>query len=176
MPYTIKNSSAKNNYFAANGGAAITATTQPQVKFGTLNGVLDSSLAKAADVGLVSTTPIIPYTGYDRANIMLTYTPTMRGTSSTVLRTAGADYNRPSLDKVRHMRTNRVGTLIRGGYWHMTSGVFSNSGAVINPTNANDFSAVGTDDEGAVSRAAPGEFAYAYKPIPTYTGYKAKTQ
>lgn len=173
MAYTISNPSAGNAYFRNNGNA-INATTQPQVDSSVIAGVLDSSLtANQTDYGLVSNTIYESYTGFDDISILRTYTTQYRDktVTKTAIQIPGSDFNRPSINDLAHMRTNRVATAIRAGFWNPTTGGFSTL-----PTSADDISAFGVDDEALSNKAAPGEFAFSYHKTITQKDYPARTQ
>lgn len=173
MSYHIENPSAGNAYFRNNGNA-IGDATQPDVDFTTMNGVLDSSIP-AQDYGMVSVSPYEAYTGADRNSIIRGYTTQFKSGVAAATKTAiqinGSDFNRPSIPDLKHMRTNRVATAIRAGYWNPTTGGFSTL-----PTSADDISAFGADDEGDATRDNPGEFTYFYHSSGYTRDYPRKTQ
>lgn len=68
----------------------------------------------------------------------------------------GSDYGfRRSIHKVEHVRTRRVATAIRAGYWNIYSGEFSTQ-----PEVADDISSIGADHAATPSYAVPGELVY----------------
>ncbi len=106
------------------------------------------------------------------AYVMRKVTTTLAGQSNTVLRSGASDFGvRRSIHKLEHMRTNRVATAIRAGYWNIYSGTFSTA-----PTVADDASTMGTDNAAAPTLAIPGELVYRTgKPLPEQDDYSAKT-
>lgn len=89
----------------------------------------------------------------------------------------GSDYGiRNSIHKMLHMRTNRVATAIRAGYWHIYSGRFTTA-----ITDADDISSMGSDNAASPTRAIPGELVYRVSGMNdgsagvTQDDYKAKT-
>lgn len=89
----------------------------------------------------------------------------------------GSDHGiRRSIHKLEAMRTARVATAIRAGYWNEFTGQFTTD-----PTVANDISDFGTDHAATPSRTTPGELVYreSGQPDGTYgvkqADYPAKT-
>lgn len=172
MANTIANSSAKNNYFTIAGSAAIGATTQPRINTAVIAGILDTSLtAHPGDTGFVSTTIQVPYTGYDRTSIIRGLSNTVRGAANTVIRSPGSDFYRENVHALDAVETFHRASGIRQNLWNSYSGNWTTIPAV-----ANDYTALGRDDEAISSRAAPGEFAYAYAGSGVRRSYPARTQ
>jgi len=68
----------------------------------------------------------------------------------------GNDFGiRRSIHKLEFMRTNRVATAIRAGFWDIFAGVFTTA-----PTVANDEPTMGQDDAANPTYAIPGELVY----------------
>lgn len=93
------------------------------------------------------------------------YSILISGTSNSFLQTGAA---RPelvrSIQKLETLRTRRLTTAIRAGYWNIYSGTFSTQ-----PTNAVD--SLGTDTAAAPTQAIPGQIVYmAGGKNPLYTG------
>jgi hypothetical protein len=93
------------------------------------------------------------------------YSTLIAGTSNSFLQTGAA---RPelvrSIQKLETLRTRRLTTAIRAGYWNIYSGTFSTQ-----PTNAVD--SLGTDNAAAPTQAIPGQIVYmAGGKNPLYTG------
>lgn len=109
--------------------------------------------------------------------IMLGYTSSVANGQATRVG-FGADYGiRRSIHKLEAMRTRRVATAIRAGYWNEYSGSFTTA-----PTNANDIATWGTDDAATPTRLVPGELTYRVSGMQdatngvTQDNYSAKTQ
>jgi hypothetical protein len=167
----------------ANGTAATATSTKNKggavVKAGTST-MLDNVSSSRTNVGVFAST-VIPSgsTVVDYATSALTsgtfaynnqkpvakrYTIQIAGTSNTFLQSGAA---RPelvrSIQKLETLRTRRLTTAIRAGYWNIYSGTFSTS-----PTNAVDnwygVSGSGistsTDYAAAPTQAAPGQIVY----------------
>jgi len=108
--------------------------------------------------------------------IMLAYSSSVAGGQKT--RTGfGADYGiRRSIHKLEHMRTVRVATAIRAGYWNVYTGKWTTDPAV-----ADDAPTWGTDDAATPTRAKPGELVYRHSGMsdgtygPVQKDYPAKT-
>lgn len=96
----------------------------------------------------------------------------LAGLTKTILRSGASDFGvRRSIHKLEAMRTNRVATAIRAGYWDEYNGVFTTK-----PTNNNDISDFGTDHAATPTRAVPGELVYKTgKPLPVQANYPEKT-
>jgi hypothetical protein len=93
------------------------------------------------------------------------YSILIAGTSNSFLQTGAA---RPelvrSIQKLETLRTRRLTTAIRAGYWNIYSGKFSTQ-----PTNAVD--SPGTDNAAVPTQAIPGQIVYmAGGKNPLYTG------
>ena len=108
--------------------------------------------------------------------VMLAYSTSVAGGQKT-LKGFGADYGiRRSINKLEHMRTVRVATAIRAGYWNVYTGKFTTA-----PTVADDAPTWGTDDAANPTRAIPGELVYRVSGQPDGTNgvvqkdYPAKT-
>ena len=99
-------------------------------------------------------------------------TTTLANLAKTTLQSGGSDYGiRRSIHKLEAMRTLRVATAIRAGYWNFYSATWSTQ-----PTNANDISTWGTDEAATPSYAVPGELVYkTSKPAPVQDNYEART-
>lgn len=97
-------------------------------------------------------------------------TDTLSGVSNTYLLSGAAvPGNIRSIHKIQSVRTRRLTTAIRAGYWNIFSGTFSTSPVVAVDT-------FDTDDAANPSRSAPGELVYKTgAPVPVQDDYKAKT-
>lgn len=74
-----------------------------------------------------------------------------------------------SIHKLEKVRTRKLTTAIRAGYWNIYSGEWSTSVDVVEDT----FS---TDDAASPTRSAPGELTYKTgAPVPVQDDYKPKT-
>lgn len=104
--------------------------------------------------------------------VMRKVATTLAGQSNTVLRSGASDFGvRRSIHKLEHMRTYRVATAIRAGYWNEYNGTWSTA-----PTSADDASTMGTDHAATPTLAVPGELVYrSGKPLPVQEDYDAKT-
>jgi hypothetical protein len=153
------------------GGAVVnggTTTLLDSVDLGYSNvGVFGSSVVdnNSADKALSAGT----FAYNNQAPVAKRVTETLSGVANTVLR-SGAD--QPglirSIHKLEVLRTRRLTTAIRAGYWNIYSGSWST-----NPTVAVD--TLSTDDAANPTRTAPGELAYKTgAPAPVQDDYKAK--
>lgn len=177
MGYTYKNSASKNSIFTAAGVAK--AATSDVVKNSTIAGVLDSSVAKASDVGLVpASDKKRTYTGYDRVSILDGVAGNLRGVASTTLLSPGSDKNtRKSILSLNALRVNKTATAVRDGKWNPVSGQFQATGGRVYPGTANDFATVGVDRETLSSKAVGGIHNYNYgATVATGIAYPARTQ
>lgn len=97
-------------------------------------------------------------------------TKTLSGVSNTYLQSgASVPGNIRSIHKINAVRTRRLTTAIRAGYWNIYSGAFSPA-----PTVAVD--TFSTDDAANPTRSVPGELVYKTSaPEPVQDDYKAKT-
>lgn len=103
------------------------------------------------------------------------------GVSNTFLRSGASDLSsRRSIHRQEKVRTTRLTTAIRAGYWNIYSGQWSTT-----PTTAvdnfwdiaNDTTSVtSTDQAASPSRDVPGELTYKLgQPVPVSVDYVAKT-
>lgn len=112
--------------------------------------------------------------------IALRYTTTIAGTGNTTLR-SGADTPGliRSIHRMETVRTRRLTTAIRAGYWNIYSGQFSTSPTVA-VDNWYDIAAQSTtattpDDAADPTLTAPGEFTFKLgQQLPVNSGYKPK--
>lgn len=97
---------------------------------------------------------------------------TIAGIANTLLRSGASDYGvRRSIHKLEALRTRKVATAIRAGYWDEYNGVFTTA-----PSVSNDASTFGTDDAAAPTASVPGELTYKTgKPVPVQDEYAART-
>ena len=104
------------------------------------------------------------------------YTMTRAEISGTFYAYCINPVNKRSIHKVEAIRTERVATAIRAGYWDIYSGSWTTE-----PTVANDISDAGTDEAATPTRAIPGELVYRVAGQPdgtngiTQADYPAKT-
>lgn len=157
-------------------GTATTATSTKNkggavVKAGTSTLLDNVSAARSNGNGNVFASTVIPSgsTVVDYATTALTsgtfaynnqkptakrYSILISGTSNSFLQTGAA---RPelvrSIQKLETLRTRRLTTAIRAGYWNIYSGTFSTQ-----PTNAVD--SLATDYAAEPTQAAPGQIVY----------------
>jgi hypothetical protein len=180
----------------ANGSGSVTSSSTNNNGGSVLSGGTTSYLNTVAlgysDVGVFGTTPVDNNTA-DKALSSGTFaynnlspiapkvTDTIAGVASDVLATSA---NRPSLTRSIHrqekVRTRRLTTAIRAGYWNIYSGLWTT-----NPTNAVDnfwdnagdtTSSTSTDQAASPSRSNPGELTYKTgAKVPVNDDYKAKT-
>lgn len=150
-------------------GSAVTSSSTKNIGGSVVNGgktsLLDSVDLGYSNVGVFGTS-VINGTDTDKAlsvgifsynnqsPVAKRLTESLSGVSNTVLQ-SGAD--QPglirSIHKLETLRTRRLTTAIRAGYWNIYSGVFSTA-----PTVAVD--SLGNDDAATVSRSAPGELVF----------------
>lgn len=112
--------------------------------------------------------------------IAMRYTTSIAGTGNTVLQSAS---NTPSLTRSIHrqevVRSRRLTTAIRAGYWNIFSGQFSTAPTVaVDNTWSNSAGATvatSSDDSANPSRTAPGELTIKLgQQVPVNSGYKPK--
>ena len=97
--------------------------------------------------------------------LMLGYASSLAGGQKT-LTGFGNDYGiRRSIHKLEALRTVRVCTAIRAGYWNEYSGSWSTA-----PTAANDISIAGSDHAATPTLAIPGELVYRVSGMANTTG------
>ena len=107
----------------------------------------------------------------------------IKGYTMTPATVAGTFYtyginpvNKRSIHKLEAIRTERVATAIRAGYWNIYTGSWTTA-----PTVANDIGDAGTDEAATPTRAIPGELVYRVAGQPdgtngiTQADYPAKT-
>jgi hypothetical protein len=95
------------------------------------------------------------------------------GVVDTKLAAAASDYGRNKIHKQTAVRTRKVASAIRNGYWVPASGKFSTK-----PSQSNDVAGFGTDEAvaDASTYGVKGEFAYQYgADLPASGDYTAKT-
>ena len=97
---------------------------------------------------------------------------TLAGQANTVLRSGSSDFGqRRSIHKLEHMRTRKVATAIRAGYWDEHSGTFTTA-----PSVSDDASTFGTDDAANPTLSVPGELVYHTSAIiPVQDEYATRT-
>lgn len=172
----IRNSTANpGNYFTA-AGAAINASNQPNIDDTVMAGTPDSALGRDM-YGLVSKTYPVAFTGTERSNIIMGIPNTLRGSVNTSLKEGATPPTPISTPQMNSLQTRKVTTAIRAGQWHEISGVYAVSGVGrTNPATANDFAAIGNDNEADSNKSAPGKFTYnQVGGLPTNSGYGART-
>jgi hypothetical protein len=166
-------------------GSAVTATSTKNIGGAVINGgtttILDSVDLGYSDVGVFGSS-VADGTDTDKALSAGTFsynnqspiakrvTETLSGVTNTVLQ-SGAD--QPglirSIHKLEVVRTRRLTTAIRAGYWNIYSGSFTTP-----PTVAVDTFA--TDEAATPTRSVPGELTYKTgAPTPVNDNYKEKT-
>jgi len=96
-------------------------------------------------------------------------TTSLAGISNTTMQSPASNYGRNSIHKVITVRTNKVATAIRAGYWNFYSGTWSTQ-----PSLSEDSTDFGTDDAANPSYAVPGELVYLTPSVVT-ENYDAKT-
>jgi hypothetical protein len=102
-------------------------------------------------------------------------TTSLAGVANTVLLTGASNFgNRRSIHQVESVRTRRVATAIRAGYYSIYDGTWSTA-----PTLANDISTwetIGTDEAANPTASVPGEIIYKTgKPVPVQGNYPARS-
>jgi hypothetical protein len=103
--------------------------------------------------------------------VMMLVSTELGGVANTTLQSAGSFERRP-INKLEALRTFRVATAIRAGYWNVYTGEWSTQ-----PTSANDISDWGTDQAANPSYSVPGELVYLDgSPNPILDDYEARTQ
>jgi hypothetical protein len=154
------------------GGAVVnggTTTILDQVSLGYSNvGVFGSSVVDGTDTDKALSAGTFSFN--NRGPIAKRVTESLSGVTNTVLR-SGADQPQliRSIHKLEVVRTRRLTTAIRAGYWNIYSGTFTTA-----PTVAVDSFA--SDDAANPSRSSPGELTYMTgSPNPVNDDYKAKT-
>lgn len=154
------------------GGAVVnggTTTLLDTVELGYSNvGVFGSSVVDNNDADKALSAGTFSYS--NQKPVAKRVTTTLSGVSNTVLR-SGAD--QPglirSIHKLEVVRTRRLTTAIRAGYWNIYSGSFTTP-----PTVAVD--TLATDEAATPTRSVPGELVYKTgAPTPVQDNYKAKT-
>ena len=156
-----------------NGGAVIkagtSATLVDNVALGYSNvGVFGSSVADGTNTDKALSAGTFSYN--NQSPIDKRVTTTLSGVSNTYLQSGAAkpDLVR-SIHKLEVVRTRRLTTAIRAGYWNIYSGSFTTP-----PTVAVDTFA--TDEAATPTRSVPGELTYKTgAPTPVNDNYKAKT-
>ncbi len=143
--------------------------------------VLETSNLGASNVGVFASTPVDgddadkalsagTFAYNNESPVAKRVTTSLSGVSNTTLRSGAAQ---PGLvrgiHKLEVVRTRRLTTAIRAGYWNIFSGVFSPA-----PTVAVD--TLATDEAATPTRSVPGELVYKTgAPEPVQDNYKAKT-
>jgi hypothetical protein len=166
-------------------GSAVTATSTKNKGGSVVNGgttaVLDSVALGYSNVGVFGTA-VVDGTDTDKALTAGTFsfnnqapvakrvTTSLSGVSNSFLQSGAA---KPgvvrSIHFVQSVRTRRLTTAIRAGYWNIYTGQFSSA-----PTVAVDTFA--TDNAANVSRAFPGQLTYKTgAPVPVQDDYPEKT-
>jgi hypothetical protein len=166
-------------------GSAVTTTSTKNQGGAVVNGgttsILDTVNLGYSDVGVFGTA-VIDNNSADKALSAGTFsynnqspiakrvTGELSGVANTVLQ-SGAD--QPglirSIHKLETLRTRRLTTAIRAGYWNIYTGAFSPA-----PTVAVD--SLSTDEAATPTRSVPGELVYKTgAPTPVQDNYKAKT-
>lgn len=117
--------------------------------------VTDKAYTAAATAGSYATVAGNFATLTAEAYIMLGYASSAAGGQKATTG-FGADHGiRRSIHKMEAMRTYRVATAIRAGYWDEYTGTWSTA-----VTSADDISDMGTDEAATPSYATPGELVY----------------
>jgi hypothetical protein len=171
------------------GGAVInvgsTTTLAKNLALGTANlGAFGSRVVQdtitSGDYAAVASSGSPNFAYNNQKPIAMRYTTTIAGTGNTVLQ-PGADT--PSLFRSIHrqevVRSRRLTTAIRAGYWNIYSGQFSTAPTVAVDNTwsnaANATTATSSDDAARPSRTAPGEFTVKLgQQVPVNSGYKPK--
>lgn len=117
--------------------------------------VTDKDFTASATAGSYQTVAGTFATLTEGTYLMRGYTQSVAGGQYTYTG-FGADHGiRRSIHKLEAMRTRRVATAIRAGYWNIYTGEWSTD-----PTVADDISDFGTDDAATPTYAKPGELVY----------------
>lgn len=179
MAYLVHNGN-KTDYYDVDGNS-ITSTTQPDVNSGAVKGVTTASLDSTKFIGVDPGDPLHMLSsvfqestgwgttgvrsggtcGYQAAGeyVILGDTISLNGGSNTAFCSPGirrSNQNK-SLHPLAALRTRKVCTALRAGYWNNYTGTWSTA-----PTTGNDFSDMGSDDAAAPTVAVPGELTYMY--------------
>lgn len=98
----------------------------------------------------------------------------VHGVPETKMSSPASDYGRRKLHSVTAVRTSKVATSIRDGYWSPISGRFT-----VQPSQFNNFSAMGTDEvtqNNSTNYGTKGEFVYRFGgPSGVMGDYNGKT-
>ena len=166
-------------------GAAVTASSTNNDNGSVLNGgstaVLNSVALGYSDVGVFGSS-VTDGDDTDKALSAGTFsysnqkpvakrvTKTLSGVSNTYLQSGAAvPGNVRSIHSIQAIRTRRLTTAIRAGYWNIYSGQFTTPPTVAVDTFAND-------DAASPTREVPGELVYKTgAPVPVQDNYKEKT-
>lgn len=166
-------------------GSAVTATSTNNSGGAVINGgtttILDSVDLGYSNVGVFGSS-VVDGTNTDKALSAGTFsysnqspvakrvTTELSGVSNTFLQSGASKPGLTrSIHKLEVVRTRRLTTAIRAGYWNIYSGSFTTP-----PTVAVDTFA--TDEAATPTRSVPGELTYKTgAPTPVNDNYKAKT-
>ena len=166
-------------------GSAVTSSSTKNVGGAVLNGgnttILDSLDLGYSDVGVFGSS-VVDGSDTDKALSAGTFsynnqkpvakrvTETLSGVANTTLQSGAAQPGLVrSIHKLEVLRTRRLTTAIRAGYWNIYSGSWTT-----NPTVAVD--SLATDEAATPTRSVPGELVYKTgAKVPVQANYKAKT-
>lgn len=148
---------------------------------GSAASVLETSNLGGSNVGVFGSTPVDgdnadkalsggTFAYNNESPVAKRVSTSLSGVSNTVLRSGAAQPGLVrSIHKLETLRTRRLTTAIRAGYWNIFSGTFSTP-----PTVAVD--SLATDNAATPTRSVPGSLVYKTgKLAPVQDVYKAKT-
>jgi len=190
-PYSLQqNGSETTNSSTKNRGGAVinvgsTSTLVDNLALGTANlGAFGSRVVQdtitSGDYAAVASSGSTNFAYNNQKPIAMRYTTTIAGTGNTFLQ-AGADTPglRRSVHRQETVRSRRLTTAIRAGYWNIYSGQFSTAPTVaVDNTwsiSANATSATSSDNAANPSLSTPGDLTFnTGKQLPVISGYKPK--
>ena len=190
-PYSLQQNGTETTALSTKnrGGAVInvgsTTSLVDNLALGTANlGAFGSTVVQdtvtSGDYAAVASSGSTNFAYNNQRPVAMRLTNTIAGTGNTFL-LAGADT--PGLVRSIHrqetVRSRRLTTAIRAGYWNIYSGQFSTGPTVAADNSwsnsANATSATSSDNAANLTRSAPGEFTInTGKQLPLNSGYKPK--
>lgn len=111
---------------------------------------------------------------------MKKFNGTVHGLVNTTLQAGAADYGRNKIAKISALRTSKVTTAIRSGYWNMFTAEWSTKPALANDYTSMDIDGTNVPDDetkdSTTKYGTKGEFTYQFGGRTITTGdYEAKT-
>lgn len=164
-PATSK--TAKNNGGSVVNGGSTTVLDSVNLGYSDV-GVFGSSVVDGNDTDKALTAGTFSYN--NQRPVAKRVTEELSGVSNTYLQSgASVPGNVRSIHKLEVVRTRRLTTAIRAGYWNIYSGQFTTPPVVAVDTFA-------TDEAANPTRSVPGELVYKTGAlVPVQDNYKAKT-